>query len=126
MANGEIPTNTVYEDDDVRVILDINPINPGHCLVIPKTHAANIYEIDPEVLSKAMKTAQKIAVKVKKATGCDGINIMQNNEEAAGQTVFHFHIHVMPRYKDDKALSYKTIKQTDEEFEAVKNMLIKE
>ncbi|MCC8097543.1 MAG: HIT family protein [Eubacterium sp.] len=124
MANGEIPTNTVYEDDDVRVILDINPVNPGHCLVIPKTHAANIYEIEPEILSKAMAVAQKVAVKVKKATGCDGINILQNNEEAAGQTVFHFHIHIIPRKKDDKAFTYKTISMKDEEFVDIKNKII--
>ena len=63
-----------------------------------------------------MVLAKKMAVKVKKATGCDGVNIMQNNEEAAGQTVFHFHMHIIPRYDGDKALSYKTMKQTDEEF----------
>ncbi|MCD8215905.1 MAG: HIT family protein [Clostridiales bacterium] len=123
MAKGEIPTNTVYEDGDVRVILDINPVNPGHCLVIPKTHAANIYEIKPDVLSKAMAVAQKTALKVKKATDCDGINILQNNEEAAGQTVFHFHIHVMPRYKGDKAFNYKTITMTDDEFKEIKNKI---
>ncbi len=116
IAKGEVPTNTVYEDDDFRVILDIAPANPGHCLIIPKKHSANIYETDDEVLAKAMVLAKKMAVKVKKATGCDGVNIMQNNEEAAGQTVFHFHMHIIPRYDGDKALSYKTMKQTDEEF----------
>ena len=116
IAKGEVPANTVYEDEDFRVILDIAPANPGHCLIIPKKHSANIYETDDEVLSKAMVLAKKMAVKVKKATGCDGVNIMQNNEEAAGQTVFHFHMHIIPRYDGDKALSYKTMKQTDEEF----------
>lgn len=125
LAKGEAPSNTVYEDNDFKVILDIAPANPGHCLIIPKAHAENIYEIDPELLSKAAVLAQKIAKKVKKATGCDGINILQNNEEAAGQTVFHFHMHVIPRYKDDKKFSYKTISQTDEEFKAVKEAIIK-
>lgn len=120
IANGEVPVNTVYEDDNFKVFLDIAPANPGHCLVVPKTHAKNIYEIDPELLSKAIKVAQTIAVKVKKATGCDGVNILQNNEEAAGQSVFHFHIHVIPRYNKDKVFSYKTKKLSDEEFAQIK------
>lgn len=124
IANGEVPTNTVYEDDNFKVFLDIAPANPGHCLVVPKAHAKNIYEIDPTLLSKAITVAQKIAVKVKKATGCDGINILQNNEEAAGQTVFHFHIHVIPRYTNDNAFSYKTKKLTDEEFAEIKAKII--
>ncbi len=123
IAKGDIPTNTVYEDDNFRVILDIAPANPGHCLIIPKKHSPNIYETDDDVLAKAMVLAKKMAVKVKKATGCDGVNIMQNNEEAAGQTVFHFHMHIIPRYKDDNVLSYNTKKQTDEEFAQMRQKL---
>ncbi len=123
LAKGDVASNTVYEDEDFRVILDIAPANPGHCLIIPKSHAANIYEIDEDVLGKAAVVAKKIAVKVKKATGCDGVNIMQNNDEAAGQTVFHFHMHVIPRYKNDNVLFYKTLSLKAEDFAAMREKI---
>ncbi len=111
LANGEIPTNTIYEDNDFRVILDAAPANLGHCLVLPKAHAANIYELDENLVGKGFMVAQKIAKAVKKTTGCDGVNILQNNGEAAGQTVFHFHIHIIPRYKtDDVVMSFGSFK----------------
>lgn len=101
LANGEIPTNTIYEDNDFRVILDAAPANLGHCLVLPKSHGADIFEMDSRLLGRGFILAQKIARAVKKAADCDGVNILQNNGEAAGQTVFHFHIHIIPRFKDD-------------------------
>ncbi|MGN1318419.1 MAG: HIT family protein [Lachnospirales bacterium] len=114
LANGEIPTNTIYEDNDFRVILDAAPANLGHCLVLPKSHAANIFEIDSEILGKAFVVAQKIANAVKKATNCDGINILQNNGESAGQTVFHFHIHIIPRFSsDDVKIDFGSFKTDD-------------
>ncbi len=114
LANGEIPTNTIYEDSNFRVILDAAPANLGHCLVLPKAHAANIFEIDSELLGEGFKVAQKIAKAVQKATGCDGVNILQNNGEAAGQTVFHFHIHIIPRFKtDDVVMSFGSFKTDD-------------
>ena len=114
LANGDIPTNTVYEDADFRVILDAAPANLGHCLVLPKTHADNIFEINDELVAKGFKLAQKVAKAVKKATNCDGVNILQNNGEAAGQTVFHLHIHIIPRYTtDDVKFEFGSFK-TDE------------
>lgn len=101
IANGIIGSNTVYEDEDFRAIMDIAPAAMGHVIILAKTHAADIFEIDEETYGKAMKLAKKIASAVKKATGCDGINILQNNGTAAGQTVFHLHIHIIPRYDDD-------------------------
>ncbi len=101
LANGDIPTNTIYEDDDFRVILDASPAAFGHALILPKKHYANIFEIDPTLLQKALPLAQKVALAVKEVFKCDGINIQQNNGAAAGQTVFHFHIHIIPRYDDD-------------------------
>ncbi|MBQ9828509.1 MAG: HIT family protein [Lachnospiraceae bacterium] len=101
IANGEIPTNTVFEDDDFRVILDLNPATKGHALVLPKYHFRNIYDMDEEFTGKAFKTAKKIALAMKDGLGCEGVNIIQNNEEIAGQSVFHFHIHVIPRYTGD-------------------------
>ncbi|MDD2978896.1 MAG: HIT family protein [Hespellia sp.] len=103
LANGEIPTTTVYEDDDFRVILDANPATRGHALILPKEHCANIYEISEELAAKAMKLAKKLVTEFTEKLGCDGYNIVQNNGEAAGQTVFHFHMHLIPRYKDDGA-----------------------
>ncbi len=101
IANGEIPSTDLYEDDDFRAILDINPANIGHSLVICKHHYGNIIEMPEELAAKGFVIAKKIAEAVKKATGCDGINVLQNNGEAAGQTVFHFHIHIIPRYEND-------------------------
>ena len=101
LANGIFDTNTVYEDEDFRVILDIEPASRGHALVLPKKHFANALEADDETLGAAMKLAARTARALKKAFGCDGINILQNNGEAAGQTVFHLHVHVIPRWEKD-------------------------
>lgn len=98
---GEIPSATVYEDDDVKAILDVNPAARGHVIVLPKKHAADVFSLPDEDLSKAMCVAKKIAIALKKAYNCDGVNILQNNGEAAGQTVFHLHIHVIPRFAGD-------------------------
>ena len=91
IAAGEIPSATLYEDEDFRVILDLGPASKGHALILPKEHYRNLYDIDEDVAAKAMVLAKKMAVKMKDALGCDGFNIVQNNEEPAGQTVFHFH-----------------------------------
>ena len=101
IAAGEIPSATFYEDDDFRVILDLGPASKGHALILPKNHYRNLYDIDDEVASKAILLAKKMITKLTDVLNCDGYNIVQNNEEAAGQTVFHFHMHIIPRYKDD-------------------------
>lgn len=101
IANGEIPSATLYEDDDFRVILDLAPASKGHALIISKFHAANLYELPDELAAKAMMLAKKMAKKLTEELGCDGLNIVQNNGAAAGQTVFHFHMHLIPRRKDD-------------------------
>ena len=101
LANGEIPTATLYEDDDFRVILDAGPAAKGHALILPKEHYANLYELDDEVAAKVLPLAKKMITKLTDILGCDGYNLVQNNGEAAGQTVFHFHLHMIPRYKDD-------------------------
>lgn len=104
IAAGQIPSATVYEDDDFRAIMDIAPAHKGHIIVLPKTHAENLLTCDPAVAAKALPVVQKIAAAVKKTLGCDGINILQNNGTAAGQTVFHLHIHIIPRYEGDGIL----------------------
>ena len=107
LANGEIPTNAIYEDDDFKVILDASPASKGHALILPKEHYANIYEIDEEVLAKASRLAKKIITHEKEILKCDGYNVVQNNGEVAGQTVFHYHMHLIPRYaSDDNCLLY--------------------
>ena len=101
IANGEIPSSTIYEDDLFRVILDLSPATKGHALILPKKHMANIFEMDEETAKKVFVLASRITKAMKEALNCDGLNIVQNNGEIAGQTVFHFHMHIIPRYKDD-------------------------
>ena len=102
LANGDIPTRMIYEDDNFAVFMDMSPAAKGHSLVVPKEHYANIYEMPAELVGEAMKVAQKMAIKLTEALHADGFNILQNNGEAGGQTVFHFHIHLIPRYNDDE------------------------
>ena len=104
IATGEIPSATVYEDDDFRAILDIAPAHKGHTIILPKKHAKDIFELDADVAAKIFPVAKKIAAAVKEVTGCDGVNILQNNGEAAGQSVFHLHVHVVPRFRGDGIL----------------------
>ena len=101
IAGGEIPSTTVYEDEQFRVFLDLSPATKGHALIVPKQHYANIFEIDEAVLRDLIALAKKVATGMKEALNCDGINIIQNNGPAAGQSVFHFHLHVIPRYEGD-------------------------
>lgn len=101
IANGEIPSNTVYEDDEFRVILDLGPATEGHALVLPKEHFSNLYELPEDWCGRAFTLVKKMAGQITEKLGCDGFNIVQNNGEAAGQTVPHFHIHLIPRYEND-------------------------
>ena len=121
IANREIPSATLYEDEDFRVILDLGPASKGHALILPKAHAANIYEISDDMAAKAMILAKKMATKMTEALKCDGFNIVQNNGEPAGQTVFHFHMHLIPRYEGDQVgITWKPGTLTDE----VKNEIL--
>lgn len=103
IAKGEIPSATLYEDEEFRVILDLGPANKGHALILPKAHYENLYDLPDEMAAHAMILAKRIATKMKGILNCDGYNLVQNNGEAAGQTVFHFHMHLIPRYTDDHA-----------------------
>ena len=115
IANGEIPAATLYEDENFRVILDLGPASKGHALLLPKSHAANIYDLSDEMAAKAMILAKKMATAMTAALKCDGFNIVQNNGECAGQTVFHFHMHLIPRYKGDEVgLPWKAGELSDE------------
>lgn len=101
IANGEIPSRTLYEDGDFRVILDLGPATKGHALILPKKHAKDLFELPEETAAKAMILAKKMALLMKEKLHCDGLNLVQNNGEAAGQTVPHFHLHLIPRYQND-------------------------
>ncbi len=97
----EIPSATIYEDKIVKAILDIGPSAKGHTVLIPKEHSADIYELPDETAAHLLVVAKKIAKVLKQELCCDGINILQNNGKAAGQTVNHFHVHIIPRYEND-------------------------
>lgn len=101
IIRGEIPATKVYEDEHCVAFLDISPINIGHTLVVPRVPYKNIFELPEEILAHLFSVAQKIAEVQKSALGADGVNIMMNNDAAAGQVVFHAHIHVIPRYAGD-------------------------
>lgn len=118
IAAGEIPSATVYEDEEFRVILDVGPAAKGHMLVLPKAHYTDICDMPEELTGRAFIVAKRMAKKMEKVLGCEGINIVQNNHEAAGQTVFHFHIHLIPRNKKDQVgLGWNTGKLTDSDRE---------
>lgn len=102
IANGEIPSATIYEDEDFRAILDLGPASKGHALLLPKEHYADLFALPDKTAEKVLPVAKKIVSRMKDVLGCDGYNLVQNNGECAGQTVFHFHMHMIPRYKDDK------------------------
>lgn len=97
ILRGEIPAHRVYEDEHTLVIMDVMPQSDGHALVLPKAPAENLFELDPEMAAAVMRTGQKVAVAAMKAFDADGVTLMQFNGPAAGQTVFHFHLHVLPR-----------------------------
>ena len=101
ILDGVIPSVKLYEDEDFVIILDIGPATFGHALVIPKNHYANLYEMPDEMLAKVMRLAKVWGEKLVKAFDADGLNLVQNNGLAAGQTVFHYHLHLIPRYDGD-------------------------
>ena len=110
IAAGEIPSFKVYEDDLVLAYLDINPCSKGHTLVIPKAHTTGLLDTSDEVLAQIIARVKKVAAHLKEALPCDGFNILQNNGAAAGQSVFHVHFHIVPRYEGGKALSFTSQK----------------
>lgn len=99
IANGEIPSSTIFEDEDFRVILDLNPASKGHALILPKEHYKDVCSLDERVGKKVLPLAAKVGAAMKRSLGCTGFNLVQNNGIDAGQTVFHFHMHIIPRYE---------------------------
>lgn len=118
IAKGELPASKVYEDESTIAFMDLQSVNPGHMLVVVKPHRANIYELDDDLAGAAMRTAAKMARAAKKAYGCEGVTLFQANEPAGAQTVFHFHIHVLPRWEGDgMALAWPAKNPTREALE---------
>lgn len=101
ISKGEIPSTTLYEDDDFRVIFDVGPASKGHALILPKKHFEDAFSMDEDTASKVFVVAVKVAKAMREVLDFDGMNIVQNNGTIAGQTVFHFHMHLIPRYKGD-------------------------
>ena len=120
IANGVIGSTTVYEDEDFRVILDLSPASPGHALILPKEHFDDVFQLEEAVAQKVLPLAARIGEAMKEALHCDGFNLVQNNGEAAGQTVKHFHMHVIPRYENSgkKIVTWDPGEATQEEREA--------
>lgn len=124
IANGDIPSKILYEDDEFKVILDLGPATKGHALILPKNHYANLYELPDETASKVMLLAKKMATDMTEKLKCDGFNLVQNNGKAAGQTVFHFHLHLIPRYEDDgQTLGWKPMEPAQEELEDIRKII---
>jgi len=127
IANGEIPSATVYEDDLVRVILDLGPAARGHALVLPKEHFKDSTEAPEALLGHVMAVGASIGEAQMKAFGADGFNMIQNNGEAAGQSVFHLHLHVIPRKAGDGAVGlWKPGQTTPEEMNETAEAIRKE
>lgn len=124
IIKGEIPVYKIYEDDKSFAFLDANPVNPGHILIVPKKHFKNIFDLEENTIVDIIKIAKKISIALKKA-GADGVNITMNNEKAAGQAVFHFHTHVIPRLAGDNLPPWPTKKYKDGESKKIAEKIIR-
>lgn len=126
LANGIIPTNSIYEDEDFNVILDMGPATKGHALILPKDHADNLFELPDETAAKTLVLAKKLAHIMQDKLGMDGLNLVQNNGEVAGQTVMHFHLHLIPRYKEDNQhILWNPTEISAEELTQIRDLLKK-
>lgn len=126
IANGEIPSKTLYEDEGYRVILDLGPATRGHALIVPKDHYANLYELPDEKCGEVLKLAKKMAARMTDKLQCSGFNLVQNNGESAGQTVSHFHMHLIPRYDGDGQrvkISWEQGSPEQEELEEIRQII---
>ena len=125
IANGEIPSKTVYEDENFRAILDLSPAAKGHTLILPKNHYKNLFELPEETAAEVFAVAKKLGTQLVDKLHSDGLNIIQNNGEVAGQTVFHFHMHLIPRYKDDgQKITWEQGKPSQEELEEIRQQIV--
>ena len=127
IIKGEIDCATVFEDQDVLVFLDVKPATKGHCLVIPKQHFENIFDVPDSYLKNVVSAVKTISGRIKSKLGCNDINIVQNNGRYAGQIVSHIHFHVIPRYPNDRVvITYQRVHLTDEEMADAQKKLSEE
>lgn len=127
IISGEIPSTTIYENSKFKVIMDIAPANKGHVLILPKEHYDNIYDIDTATAGELFELAAMTARALKSVLDCDGMNILQNNGTVAGQTVFHFHMHIIPRYEGDTVnIGWKELSYEDGEMKQLREAIRKE
>ena len=127
IISGEIPSTTIYENSKFKVIMDIAPANKGPVLILPKEHYDNIYDIDTATAGELFELAVMTARALKSVLDCDGMNILQNNGTVAGQTVFHFHMHIIPRYEGDTVnIGWKELSYEDGEMEQLREAIRKE
>ncbi len=113
IVRKQLPVSIIYEDETVMAFLDIRPLNEGHMLVIPKRHYVDIFDIPEDQLSQVHRVAKQVSAAVKKATNSDGISIIQQNGKAAGQDIFHLHVHVVPRFEGQKLPSFSALKEVE-------------
>ena len=120
IIDGTIPSYTIYEDEMFKVFLDIAPAALGHALIVPKAHCTDIFQLPEKYVASILTVAQKVANALKESLGCDGFNILQNNGASAGQTVFHFHTHIIPRYENDGLkIGWNPLSPTQEELSKI-------
>lgn len=125
IANGEVSAETLYEDEKFRVILDQGPATKGHALILPKDHYADLFELPEGTAGEVMKLAKRMMIKMRDKLGCEGFNLVQNNGDLAGQTVFHFHLHLIPRYRADRqTIAWKPQEVTPEELAEVRKQIV--
>ena len=121
---GEIPSAVIFEDEEFKAILDRFPGNIGHVLVLPKKHYSNIFDIDEDVAGRLFRLATNSAKNMKEVLGFEAMNVVQNNGSLAGQTVHHFHLHLIPRYENDKVqIKWEQLDLTDEQIAEIQNKL---
>lgn len=126
IANGELSSATVFENSEFRVILDRFPGSKGHILIIPKEHIDNIFDMDPDQGGRLFSLAVHLSKILKKELNMEGLNIVQNNGKIAGQTIFHFHLHLIPRYSGDGVnITWKTTEPTEEELNSLAKRLFR-
>ncbi|WP_317854335.1 HIT family protein [Chakrabartyella piscis] len=124
ILNGDIPSAVIYEDDEFKAILDRFPANEGHVLILPKNHVADIFAMEPDQAARLFALATKIAKHMKETLGLDHMNVMQNNGTVAGQTIFHFHLHLIPRFENDGiTIQYKPMDLSDADITAMQKKL---
>lgn len=128
IRDGDVPSRKVYEDEHVFAILDLSQVTPGHTLVIPKEHVRNIYDYDEDLAEKVFAAVPKITRAIRDSLpDVKGLNVLVNNEEVASQTVFHSHIHLLPRYSDadNFGLKWKPNEFSDEKLDEIKDQIVK-